>query len=636
MQNSYWHEIYAGRRDWAFDAHEKFLVELDPGLRDNGARGKHVTVVVYGTTQVGKTTLILHLLGVAEAHIERVSNLLRGGAEPGHSATATPLRYRRSKDTFWRIGGPHACGLDDDAARAHFESMRQKVESGHGQATEETRDVVDVYLPSVCFDDAGVESDDVDLRLIDLPGLDAENAHEREHVLALASRLVPYADLIILAGVVDGLGFLTPGSLVLDELKDWQATPYRFRIVCTRVFTRTDDWLLHPGTAMSVDTARDYLMEQLGTHDFKVPREMRSRLYGLEIGQSWREMATNNSILYACAKPLADAFMVELRASIRLAANPWFRLKSAYELPATLERKYRTDRRDRLEKICDLRGEVDCVRRQLDKTLAYVKNFEEDRERLDKRRGYIEAIVKKKQFSAIIERACAKTDFPLGQEKKKSVQEMLRLVDEAIGQLEKFQQNLSVKLSMAQKMLAGDADLPHLGPIAAADAFISLRSKLDSYWFDDYFRESSWDQDMALLRASYSGARDNFAKSFNEMIEQHLEHLRLQLAGQIEKHERVLRALQGRVRKRKNVLKESEIDRDFAHQKWCEYRGRIKRKIAYGQQFMERMREAFEAEQARRGEAMCNERNPAKRFQQHLMLPFLGREYAGMRKGLDQ
>lgn len=59
-------ELWAGRWSWAAAAVDDVRRQLDPELRHLVGGGADVSVVLYGPTQVGKTTLLLRLLGVAE------------------------------------------------------------------------------------------------------------------------------------------------------------------------------------------------------------------------------------------------------------------------------------------------------------------------------------------------------------------------------------------------------------------------------------------------------------------------------------------------------------------------------------------------------------------------------------------
>lgn len=74
---------------WAFKAYDRFAERLSPDVqRHLGVQRKEAYTVVFGRTQVGKSTLILHLLGVRAAAIGSLSDVLRGGRKSGNSSTA--------------------------------------------------------------------------------------------------------------------------------------------------------------------------------------------------------------------------------------------------------------------------------------------------------------------------------------------------------------------------------------------------------------------------------------------------------------------------------------------------------------------------------------------------------------------
>lgn len=88
-----WLRKFRQRNDWAQRAYDRFITEVDPELVGDFTRSEHITVVVYGTTQVGKTTLILDLLGIRKEVLPAVGKILRGGQQLGKSSTASPIRY---------------------------------------------------------------------------------------------------------------------------------------------------------------------------------------------------------------------------------------------------------------------------------------------------------------------------------------------------------------------------------------------------------------------------------------------------------------------------------------------------------------------------------------------------------------
>lgn len=101
-----WTEHNKDQLNWAFRAYKRFVDSLSKEVRERLKPKDHkqeAYVVVFGKTQVGKTTLIMDLMGVSEEAMDRVSNVLRGGRPAGKSATATVMEYKRSVDEFWHL-----------------------------------------------------------------------------------------------------------------------------------------------------------------------------------------------------------------------------------------------------------------------------------------------------------------------------------------------------------------------------------------------------------------------------------------------------------------------------------------------------------------------------------------------------
>src|SRR5690606_118398 len=165
-----WLEKYGNRYRWAYDAYQRFIDKVDPSLAGDFNRSSHVTVAVYGATQVGKTTLILDLLGVTGEALERASSVLRGDQRMGKSSTACAIRYGRSKDDFWYISDDSEA-LNDATARVQFSTIRTELEEGRAQSM----DVLSVRLPSVFFEQGGGGALSLDLRILDIPGINAVN-----------------------------------------------------------------------------------------------------------------------------------------------------------------------------------------------------------------------------------------------------------------------------------------------------------------------------------------------------------------------------------------------------------------------------------------------------------------------------
>ncbi len=355
---------------WAFQAYDRFIDSLSHAVREHLPKGDdqgEAYVVVFGKTQVGKTTLILDLMGVSSDSLERVSKVLRGGREPGESATATAMEYRCSPDTHWHFSDGMATisesGQYDDTR------MREKLGGVRRQMFARrlfTENPLIVWIPSDCINkkkDTGLS-----VRMLDLPGAHADNSVEREHVLQMAKNYVPNADLILLVGSVDDLSFLNPTSLILPGIEDWQIVPDRFRIVTTYSFTAQSVREVAMATkTVDADFFRTRLREQLQTH-IKLNEDASDtkRFFPLEIGDSWINADRN---LIEKLEPVILDLKEKLLGDIKNSASQIARLRNAVGVYMTVPRIKENNLKKMNEELTD-------VSRQRDESNVDVINAE--------------------------------------------------------------------------------------------------------------------------------------------------------------------------------------------------------------------------------------------------------------------
>jgi len=332
---------------WAFAAYDRFVARLSPGVRRHlGERREDAYTVVFGRTQVGKSTLILHLLGVRPDAMSAVSNVLRGGRKAGNSATALPMEYRRSRNDRWGIRwGRETWHCDaDDEARDKFAHLRTVMESDGAALAAH---LCDVEIPARYFDEAapGVRG----TRVLDLPGAEAANANERRFVARIAESLVPNADLILLVGRGDDLSFLMADQLELPGIADWQLSPRRFRVVTTYSFTPASvrEFASETGCVGDAAAYRERLIGQIQRfrtldHAAQAPE----LYYPLEFGDSWKGAADlHNTPL----KEMMEDLMQGLRQDIAKSSTPMSRLEGALDAHV-LVAKVHAGRLDEIEK----------------------------------------------------------------------------------------------------------------------------------------------------------------------------------------------------------------------------------------------------------------------------------------------
>ncbi|MEG5266484.1 dynamin family protein [Pseudomonas sp. JDS28PS106] len=326
-----WFEKYANRYRWAYEAYQRFIDEVDPSLGGDFNRSSHVTVAVYGATQVGKTTLILDLLGVTGEALERASNVLRGEQRMGKSSTACAIRYGRSKDDHWYIGDDGEA-LNDDAARVRFSAIRTELEEGRAESV----DVLSVRFPSMFFEEGRADALSLDLRILDIPGINAVNEAEQAQVARVAEKYVATADLILLVGRADDLGFLHPNKLKLAALGDWMLQPNRYRVVLSYTFSPASFKTWFGQDKRTLEQVRAKLYQELGTHDYKPPKSVEAMLYPLEFGDSLRSLGATPEY-HQAAITLIRQLRGELLASITESASPYGRLASAFKMKTLID-----------------------------------------------------------------------------------------------------------------------------------------------------------------------------------------------------------------------------------------------------------------------------------------------------------
>jgi hypothetical protein len=335
-----WAALRSTRLDWAYRAYRRFIAELSDDVRSHLMDGsvQEPYVVVFGKTQVGKTTLLLELMGLSPEAQARVGRILRGGRATGQSATATTMEYRRSLDDHWGFddgsGSRHIAS--DDAMCTALGELRQRMSE---QRLHLDHPVV-VTIPARYF---AAGTDTLRTRMLDLPGDDPSDEIEQAHVQHMAERYVPHADLILLVGRGDNLSFLNPQALKLPSIEDWQYVPKRFRIVTTFAFTpHTVQQFAHSHKEeLTAEHFRQRLLEQISTFGLPLAPEAQetTRFFPLEIGDSWQAMLRDATPFSQCVEPIIRDLKANLHADIRASATEGARFRNALDVHIVAQRK---------------------------------------------------------------------------------------------------------------------------------------------------------------------------------------------------------------------------------------------------------------------------------------------------------
>lgn len=531
-----WLERYRQRYQWAVGAYDRFVQDLAPELVSTLQRNEQVTVAVYGATQVGKTTLILELLGLSTLTTDEVGNVLRGGQQLGKSATAMPIRYGRSRDDNWYIAGEGP--FSADVARERLGAFRQQVESGCVRDAE----VLEIRIPRRLFPRHADASVGPELNIIDIPGINSRSADERELVAQLARRYVTVADLVLLVGRADSLGFLNEEDLQIEALADWAAQPARFRIVLTFSFSPASLYRQFMDRVLTIEQVRDVLIAEMSTHDYEFPPEFRRNLFVLELGDSVAALERINPEYCERIVQITKVFREELLGNIEKAAGPYARLHGAFQLDRVINARV-----ERLHLALEKQDEeFDQLRQQLMHELAALRpdllGAQEDAianaieslhgEREKARRQYEELLVSIRRLEDF---DCAwffSTDLSSGAVEKVSWLQ---------GELQRCEMEQRQECSRLARRLVERG----LVPEGAADEvpiidykrkhLMEIESRLDDYVLDGYWSSSSFNADRdSLVQALEQSARDHgrrFKSDVTRALQERTKALNLVCAG---------------------------------------------------------------------------------------------------------
>lgn len=330
---------------WAEEAYDTFVSSVDESISHMFRTSRdEVRVVVFGRTQVGKTSLILTLLGLRADCRSDVARVLRAGRASGYSSTSVATLYVRSEDEDWVLSSNSFSRKYPTAEEVEtaLQLIRTEMESGSFNAQQ----LLKISLPKSFFESVG---ESVAVNIIDLPGDEPSNEKEAKFVRAVASQFVPNADLTLLVGRIDDLGFLDFERLDIPLISDWRLFPQRFRVVTSFSCqaASVQQWMRQQAD-FSIESLRGRLLQQLQTfeelelenHD--LPHNL---FYPLDFGDSWERFGKQEPDLQARVGVVMAMLVSELRNDIERMARPYTRLSRAahaHQMAAGLMKQYQS------------------------------------------------------------------------------------------------------------------------------------------------------------------------------------------------------------------------------------------------------------------------------------------------------
>jgi GTPase SAR1 family protein/uncharacterized coiled-coil protein SlyX len=509
------------RHQWGAEV-ERELRAQHGGSESQG--GDLNSVCVYGPSQVGKTTLILYLLGIDSPHIDKV---LRGGRKTGQSSTASAVQYLQSPDNCWHLefGSLGAVAYPDAPvefkAEKRYEGnldVQEYLDIVRGECSKgglKASTLLKIWLPAQYFGQDGALCN---TQLIDIPGINSSDRHEKEYVRSICEKYLPSSNLVLIVTNVNNLKSLRPPPD--GVLGDWTAYLDHYRFVVTRVASAhsMQEYLSVVDGKLPLDEIREKMTKHVASEAMRFDKgvgeiaeaELSGRLYCFELGDSLR--ALKKESLRFDIEDMISQERQELIKDVKTNASLVARLRfvfgePAHKLKSVEKHKAMLNKRiQRLEGICSKQqGEIEKIETTL------IENQGVKKKLLGKYESLLPAI--KKAFMEI------SREMPVGDLDKKTPRTLTDSFEGFLHNLKRF----GLMSALNNKLRLG-CPLPSTPTIAnwelLSDAAKEWGERFDGYWGpawmgagkDAYRSDSTRKDDIDLVMKAVSEAKENFRK----------------------------------------------------------------------------------------------------------------------------
>lgn len=353
-----WSTIHERRLRWAEQGLKSFVESLhDPEVQELYRRRKQgqPIVITYGPSQVGKSTVLLQMLGLnpTSQNAKLVEEVLRGGRPRGDSATASALRYRVSPDNMWHMTfrGQRFDKDDNDQATKFIGMIRALIENRF-EATDHPAQISipRQYVPKP-----------EDCIIIDLPGLDSSDDGEQLHVQAIMDRWFPVASTILIVLETKNIADL---SRLVQKLH-LNTQPSHYRLLLTRATSENSEsqfLLANPKITLAKWQEHIRLIIQRTVPEFP----MKLAVFPFEVGDSRRNL---DAELTESVKPLLE----ESEAAVRkgLDVTPEALLAQQADYIGEVAERYKQAEADRQRQIKALDQAIEAIELVIEEHRVY-------------------------------------------------------------------------------------------------------------------------------------------------------------------------------------------------------------------------------------------------------------------------
>lgn len=464
-------------------------------------------------------------------------------------------------------------------------------------------DVLPVRLPSMFFEQGGEDALSLDLHLLDIPGINAVNEAEQAQVARVAEKYVATADLILLVGRADDLGFLHPNKLKLAVLGDWMLQPNRYRVVFSYTFSPASFKTWFGQDERTLQQVRAKLYQELGTHDYKPPKSVEAMLYPLEFGDSLRSLGATPEY-HQAAVTLIQQLRRELLASITESASPYGRLASAFKMKTLIDSRLDREQVHYEEHRKELEGDLQHALNALGQAEELLSGCQKESctlARHKRRLHRYQKLYKGSDVHGFFAQPLPSTTESVSALKSAAIQ---------------FEHGIQAKWkTMCERHAHRQAHvrLAELSP-PATSALSSFYKKLNGYLTDGYWWSSeNFRSDRSMLHGAAMKMVDAYAEAATLEIEKYFEHQKSGLKRKCSDYERRLDVMKKVVAERQQAVGDIRGKHYYLEQAHAQFKARMQFSMDHSQKFEQYILEAFLAELNRAREVL---RRPANATEQ--------------------
>jgi len=450
---SNWNELYKNRLEWAYKSRDNFINELGNEnfkslYKQNSS--KKVNIAVYGKSQVGKTTLILKLIGIKEEDYEEVSDILRADIPRGRSVTPTSIIYSKSNDNYFHYNeGNSQYKLSGDELKEKLKNLRKRVEDNIEIDNLENSDSnVLIKIPLRFFDERNI----LDLNIIDLPGYGSANEKEQKHVQQVIDDIKPILNLVLIV------------SNRITDLENCAKPCRQFRYILTSPVSKTS--VRKKFEEDKISNKENYV-EFVRSEFEKLPK--RVKVYPLEYGDSWLKLDKK-------IKSKAESIMVQLFADLRTdiseSSTEYNQLMQNANYYIDIKKKIKIERKRFNKSVKSKKNELDKLSKFLKRLKILIDNSHEDLDDL------INSICQNEHYNF---------DFNFSQFRGDNVT-VKKLISYVLDFSDEICKKANMEWNNNEKYLREDK--PKFSKISSNKSS-NVLSKLDNHFLDRYFTDNS-------------------------------------------------------------------------------------------------------------------------------------------------